>query len=90
MEDKEFAESSRHPALLSRRDVATRFGVAPETVTRWAKEGTIPYVQTLGGQRRYPADEVERLLLEVWEHSRRAESPRALQHDREEIPQKAE
>ncbi|GAB4325408.1 MAG: hypothetical protein Kow0010_07870 [Dehalococcoidia bacterium] len=49
------------PLLLSRRDVAERFGVSPQTVTRWAKLGILPHIRTLGGQRRYPADEIERL-----------------------------
>jgi excisionase family DNA binding protein len=52
--------------LLSRRDVAVRFGVSPQTVTRWAKLGMLPCVRTLGGQRRYPADEVERLASMAW------------------------
>ncbi len=28
--------------------------VSPKTVSRWAKEGKLPYVQTLGGHRRFP------------------------------------
>lgn len=42
-------------------DVAHRLHVSPKTVARWAKEGKIPYMATLGGHRRYPADAVERL-----------------------------
>ncbi len=47
--------------LLSRREVATIFGVSPHTVYRWAREGRLPVLMTLGGRRRYPADEVLRL-----------------------------
>lgn len=47
--------------LLSRREVALLFGVSPHTVYRWACEGRLPVLMTLGGRRRYPADEVERL-----------------------------
>ncbi len=47
--------------LLSRRQVADLFGVSPHTVYRWAKEGRLPVVMTLGGRRRYPAEEVARL-----------------------------
>lgn len=56
-----------HGELMSRSEVAARFGVAPQTVTRWANEGILPSVRTLGGQRRYPADEVERLVSRVWD-----------------------
>lgn len=58
---------SLHGELLSRSEVAARFGVAPQTITRWANEGILPSVRTLGGQRRYPAGEVERLVSRVWD-----------------------
>lgn len=66
-----------HVDLLSRREVAARFGVAPQTITRWANEGILPYVRTLGGQRRYPAGEVERLVSATWEHGLSSSAPAA-------------
>jgi excisionase family DNA binding protein len=48
--------------LLSRREVAALFGVSPHTIYRWACEGRLPVVMTLGGRRRYPADDVARLV----------------------------
>ncbi len=36
------------------RQVALLFAVSPKTVTRWAREGKLPYARTLGGHRRYP------------------------------------
>lgn len=33
--------------------------VSPKTVSRWAKEGKLPHVVTLGGHRRFPANEIE-------------------------------
>jgi DNA-binding transcriptional MerR regulator len=63
-----------------------RFGVAPQTITRWANEGIIPCVRTLGGQRRYPAYEVERLLSAVWEHGVPGTSPPFLLRHEEEHP----
>jgi len=27
-------------------------------VSRWAKEGKLPFLKTLGGHRRYPADAI--------------------------------
>ena len=32
--------------------------VSAKTVSRWAKEGKIPHVVTLGGHRRFPASAV--------------------------------
>jgi len=64
---------------MTRRDVALRFGVSPQTVTRWANAEILPYVLTLGGQRRYPAYEVERLLGLVWEHGLPGSTPGFLQ-----------
>ncbi|MEE9161989.1 MAG: helix-turn-helix domain-containing protein [Candidatus Neomarinimicrobiota bacterium] len=42
---------------MTRSQVAAIFAVSPHTVTRWAKEGWIPFLMTTGGQRRYPRDE---------------------------------
>lgn len=50
--------------LLTPSEVAAMFRVDPKTVSRWAAAGKIPSVRTLGGHRRYPADEVRRLLTE--------------------------
>lgn len=47
--------------LMSRREVAALFGVSPHTIYRWAREGRLPVLMTLGGRRRYPAEEVLRL-----------------------------
>ena len=35
--------------------------VSTKTVSRWAKDGRIPHVVTLGGHRRYPATAVYEL-----------------------------
>ncbi len=48
--------------LLSRREVARRFGVSLSTVTRWARTGLIRAVRTPGGHYRYPAAELSRAL----------------------------
>jgi excisionase family DNA binding protein len=48
-------------ALLTPSEVAILFRVSPKTVTRWAKEGKLPYIRTLGGHRRYPARDVRAL-----------------------------
>lgn len=45
--------------LLTPAEVAARFRVDPKTVTRWAKAGKLTAVRTLGGHRRYYADEID-------------------------------
>lgn len=48
--------------LLTPGEVAELFGVDPKTVSRWADAGKLRAQRTLGGHRRYRAEEVERLL----------------------------
>ena len=42
-------------------EAAKLLHVSPQTITRWAKEGRIGYVVTLGGHRRFRTSEVQRL-----------------------------
>ena len=49
-------------ALLTPAEVAALFRVDPKTVTRWAKAGKLSSIRTLGGHRRYRADEVRKFL----------------------------
>ena len=51
--------------LLTPAEVAAMFRVDPKTVTRWAKDGKLTSVRTLGGHRRYPEAEVRALLGEI-------------------------
>ncbi len=48
--------------LLRTADVAALFQVSERTVSDWARRGRIPSVRTPGGHRRYPADEIHRIL----------------------------
>lgn len=48
--------------FLRTSEVARLLHVSPKTVSRWAKEGRLPHLSTLGGHRRFPASEVEKLL----------------------------
>ena len=50
------------PELLTPSEVAALFRVDPKTVTRWANEGRLAAIRTLGGHRRYSATEVYALL----------------------------
>jgi excisionase family DNA binding protein len=45
--------------------VAELLQVSPKTVARWAKEGKLPFLRTLGGHRRYPEGEIRALLDEL-------------------------
>jgi excisionase family DNA binding protein len=42
------------PIYLRTAQVAQLLQVSPKTVSRWAQEGMLPYLRTLGGHRRYP------------------------------------
>jgi excisionase family DNA binding protein len=48
----------RDGAHLTAAQVADVLHVSPKTVSRWAKEGKLPYMRTLGGHRRYPEREI--------------------------------
>jgi excisionase family DNA binding protein len=49
------------PNYLSTGEVAGLLYVSPKTVSRWAKEGKLPFMKTLGGHRRYPEAEIRKL-----------------------------
>ena len=53
------------PDLLTPAEVATIFGVAPKTVTRWAQAGKLAAYRTLGGHRRYLRADVEAAAAHV-------------------------
>ena len=48
--------------LLTPGQVAEMFKVNPKTVTRWARAGKITAIRTLGGHRRFRAEEIRSLL----------------------------
>ena len=53
------------PRYLRAAEVADILHVSPKTVSRWAKEGKLPFLKTLGGHRRYPAAEIRQLVAEL-------------------------
>jgi excisionase family DNA binding protein len=59
------AETHEAPELLTPSEVAALFRVNPKTVTRWARAGRISYIKTLGGHRRFRADEIRKLVSEA-------------------------
>lgn len=53
------------PEMIDTGQVARAFGVNPKTVTRWADEGRLRFIRTLGsngGHRRYFRSDIEALL----------------------------
>jgi excisionase family DNA binding protein len=53
------------PLHLRTYEVAEILHVSPKTVTRWAKDGKLPFSKTLGGHRRYPEDAIRALADEL-------------------------
>ena len=54
-----------YPSYLRAAEVADLLHVSPKTVSRWAKEGKLPFLKTLGGHRRYPAAEIHQLASQL-------------------------
>ena len=55
------------PSYLRAAEVADILHVSPKTVSRWAKEGKLPFMKTLGGHRRYPETEIRELADQLRE-----------------------
>ena len=56
-------------------EVARILRVSPKTVARWAKEGRLPHLGTLGGHWRFPATPIYDLARKL--HVRDGPEPRA-------------
>jgi excisionase family DNA binding protein len=54
------AESFLHPS-----QVADILHVSPKTIARWAKDGRLPFLRTLGGHRRYPEQAIRQLAASL-------------------------
>jgi excisionase family DNA binding protein len=55
------------PSYLRTAEVADILHVSPKTVSRWAKEGKLPFLKTLGGHRRYPEAKIRELAGDLRE-----------------------
>jgi excisionase family DNA binding protein len=51
--------SNTDKEFLTPGEVARLLHVSPKTVNRWAHEGRLPCIVTLGGHRRFPRVDVE-------------------------------
>ena len=62
------SQQAREPIeYLKTSEVARMLHVSPKTVSRWAKEDKIPHVRTLGGHRRFPAEDIKALVARLME-----------------------
>ena len=70
MQDKTLGDKTprREPTYLRTFEVAEILHVSPKTVSRWAKDGLLPFSRTLGGHRRYPEDEIRALAASLRVH----------------------
>ena len=50
--------------MLTTGQVAELFAVDPKTVTRWARDGKLPYLATPGGHRRFSEDVISSYMQE--------------------------
>jgi len=50
------------PPLLTISEAARRLSVHPETLRRWERAGEVASVRTLGGHRRFRADDIDAIL----------------------------
>jgi excisionase family DNA binding protein len=57
-----FESQATSQKYLRTGEVAELLEVSPKTIARWAKEGKLPFLNTLGGHRRYPETEIRALL----------------------------
>ena len=55
------ATRSKVESYLRASEAAALLRVSAKTVSRWAKQGRIPHVLTLGGHRRFPREAIESL-----------------------------
>jgi excisionase family DNA binding protein len=61
--------ATTNPSYLRTAQVAEILSVSPKTVSRWAKEGRLPFLRTLGGHRRFPEAEIRELAEELREEA---------------------
>ncbi len=65
--------SSTSAEYLTPGQAANLLHVSPKTLNRWAREGLVPCIVTLGGHRRFRRDEIEE-IAESMQHEVTEES----------------
>jgi excisionase family DNA binding protein len=64
---RRIATTDESPSFLRTGEVADGLHVSPMTVSRWAKQGKLPFMKTLGGHHRYPEAEIRELANQLRE-----------------------
>ena len=59
---EELQRATQKRDYLRVAEVAELFHVSTKTVVRWATEGKLPHVLTLGGHRRFPRADIEKVV----------------------------
>ena len=52
-------------SFLPTSHLADLLHVAPKTIARWAKDGRLPFLRTLGGHGRYPEQAIGQLAASL-------------------------
>ena len=55
-----------HQALLTSGEAAAVLQVVPQTIIRWANDGTLPCTRTAGGHRRFRESDVAALRVRLY------------------------
>jgi excisionase family DNA binding protein len=63
--DAEARQNSANDVYITTGEVARILRVSPKTVARWAKEGKLPHLVTLGGHRRFPSGPIHDLARKL-------------------------
>lgn len=66
-------EESGATEFLGRAEVARLLGVSRNTVTRWAREGRLASLITLGGHHRFDREQIEQLRRRLYRAGGRTE-----------------
>ena len=61
--------------LYTPREAAELFRVDPKTVSRWARDGRIPALRTIGGHRRFLGADLLQALEQSQDHAPEPELP---------------
>jgi excisionase family DNA binding protein len=56
---------NRQRRLMTPAEVAKLFGIAPNTLVRWANQGKLSCIRTIGGHRRFHTAEVLELFRQA-------------------------
>jgi excisionase family DNA binding protein len=63
--DPGFGDQLADEVYITSGEVARILRVSPKTVARWAKEGRLPHLVTLGGHRRFPSGPIHELARDL-------------------------